>query len=173
MGKYHDELDSWITCPVAPTVQTVPSIREQWLSWFLGPRVASWIFGMLVTDGGLNTDDDTLCPYYWAAPIHALNCQVVFPKALDKPPYNRVSFSSTDDHGCDSSNHEDLWLTAPRKNKYLELDTPEYSGVIQDEWIVEKLLSQGGIRLAAVLNWLFADMSLMGQSRRVTIEHVH
>lgn len=40
---------------------------------------------------------------------------------------------------------------------YLELDTPEYSGKIRDEWVVEKLLAQGGIRLAGVLNYLFAD----------------
>lgn len=154
MGKYHDELESWLTCPALP-VQIVQSNWEQWLSWALGRRIGSWFLG----DGGLNTDDDTLCPYYWATPIHTLNCRIVFPKALDEPPYNRISFSSTDDHGCNSSSHahEDLWLSAPRKNPYLELDTPEYSGVIQDEWIVEKLLSQGGIRLAAVLNWLFAD----------------
>lgn len=158
MGKYHDKLESWLTCPADPPVQTVQSSWEQWLSWALGRRIVSWISSS--TDGGLNTDDDTLCPFYWATPIHALNCQIVFPKALDEPPYNRVSFSSTDNHDCSSSNHthEDLWLSAPRKNPYLELDTPEYSGVIEDEWIVEKLLLQGGIRLAAILNWLFADM---------------
>jgi hypothetical protein len=84
----------------------------------------------------------------------------VFPKALDKPPYNHVSFSGTDEHACNSSNTalEVHWTSRPRKNPYLELDTPEYSGAIEDAWIVEKLMSQGGIRLAAVLNWLFADM---------------
>jgi hypothetical protein len=86
----------------------------------------------------------------------------VFPKALDEPPYNRVSFSGTGEHACNlnSSNKalEVHWLSRPRKNPYLELDTPQYSGVIEDSWIVEKLMSQGGIRLAAVLNWLFADM---------------
>lgn len=168
MGKYRDELESWLTCPPALTVQTVQTTWEQWLSWALGRRIGSWILGPTVTDGGLNTDDDIMCPYYWATPIHALNCQIVFPKALDEPPYDRVSFSGDDDHACNSSSHahEDLWLSAPRKNHYLELDTPEYTGIIQDEWIVEKLLSQGAIRLAAVLNWLFADMPAPTHSNR-------
>jgi hypothetical protein len=159
MGKYHDELQSWITCPADTAIRTVRSSWEIWLSWAVGRRLGSWIVGSSLTDGGLNTDDSTLCPYHWATPIHALNCEIVFPKALDELPYNLVSFSGTDDHACNSSSHarDDHWLSAPRKNPYLELDTPEYSGVIQDEWIVEKLLSQGGIRLAAVLNWLFAD----------------
>jgi len=160
-GKYEDELDSWLTCPAEPSVQPLQTHWEQWLSWTFGRRIGSWIVGSHLTDGGLNTDDETLCPYHWATPIHALNCQIVFPKALDEPPYNRVSFSgSTDDHACNSSNQslEVHWLSRPRKNPYLELDTPEYSGAIENAWIVEKLMSQGGIRLAAVLNWLFADM---------------
>ncbi|KAG1819347.1 phospholipase C/P1 nuclease domain-containing protein [Suillus variegatus] len=160
-GKYEDELDSWLTCPAEPSVQPLQTHWEQWLSWTFGRRIGSWIVGSHLTDGGLNTDDETLCPYHWATPIHALNCQIVFPKALDEPPYNHVSFSgSTDDHACNSSNQslEVHWLSRPRKNPYLELDTPEYSGAIENAWIVEKLMSQGGIRLAAVLNWLFADM---------------
>ena len=42
--------------------------------------------------------------------------------------------------------------------KYLQLDTPEYAGVIHDQWIIERLLAQGGIRLAGVLNYLFAPL---------------
>ena len=46
----------------------------------------------------------------------------------------------------------------PASNHYLELDTPEYSGAIAKAWVVEKLLAQGGIRLAAVLNEIFAPL---------------
>ncbi|KAG6808837.1 hypothetical protein H0H87_012497, partial [Tephrocybe sp. NHM501043] len=38
-----------------------------------------------------------------------------------------------------------------------QLDTPEYAGAIKNDLVIEKLLAQAGIRLAAVLNWLFAD----------------
>ena len=39
----------------------------------------------------------------------------------------------------------------------LELDTPNYAGVIEDSMVVEKLLAQGGIRLAGILNYLFLE----------------
>lgn len=44
-------------------------------------------------------------------------------------------------------------------NTYLELDTPEYAGRIQKEFVLEQLLAMGGIRLAAILNYLFAEES--------------
>ena len=40
---------------------------------------------------------------------------------------------------------------------YLEPDTPEHAGVVKDGMIVEKLLTQAGIRLSVGLNYLFAD----------------
>ena len=44
-----------------------------------------------------------------------------------------------------------------RRGEYLELDTPDYAGRVRKEKIMERLLVQGGIRMAAVLNGLFAD----------------
>jgi hypothetical protein len=79
------------------------------------------------------SDTDTLCPYAWTTDIHQLNCKIVWPPELDKP--------ETDG--------------APRK-EYLELDTPKYSGAIEKQWIVERLLAQGGVRLAGILNHIFA-----------------
>ena len=38
----------------------------------------------------------------------------------------------------------------------LELDTPTYAGVIAEKKLVERLLAQGGVRLANALNSLFA-----------------
>ena len=39
-----------------------------------------------------------------------------------------------------------------------ELYIPEYAGVIKERWIVQKLLTQGAIQLATVLNWIFAEV---------------
>ncbi|KAG1849643.1 hypothetical protein DFJ58DRAFT_704635 [Suillus subalutaceus] len=82
MGKFEDELDSWLSCPAEPSVQFLQTHREQWLSWTFGRCIGYWIMGH-VSQTEVSTDDETLCPYHWATPIHALNCSVVFPKALD------------------------------------------------------------------------------------------
>jgi len=44
----------------------------------------------------------------------------------------------------------------PKDDDVPQLDTPEYAGVIEERMILEKLLAQGGVRLAGVLNYLFA-----------------
>jgi hypothetical protein len=40
---------------------------------------------------------------------------------------------------------------------YPQLDTPEYAGIIEEKWIVEKLLAQAGVRLAGILNRIFSE----------------
>ncbi|KIJ15125.1 hypothetical protein PAXINDRAFT_169306 [Paxillus involutus ATCC 200175] len=159
LGKWEDEIDSWLTCPSTEPFQEEPASAWQ--------RIMSWMLGTSSSSSGpLGVDDDTLCPYHWAQPIHQLNCKIVFPQALDEPPYNsRISFVETDikqeGHVCGESHVDDydLFVTLnARKNNYLELDTPEYAGFIKDQWIIEKLLTQGGIRLAAILNWIFAEL---------------
>lgn len=124
-------------------------------------------------DVAAGTDDDTLCPYAWAKPIEEMNCDFIWHKAFDEPPYDKVplspSTSGSHDHShshpespeaelnlVDSSGHYSAGPEAANDD-LLELDIPEYAGKIRREWIVEKLLAQGGIRLAGVLNWLFAD----------------
>ena len=92
------------------------------------------------------SDSDTLCPYAWAEPIQALNCGVVWPAELDDPQFATHDADEEDDAFAGR---------APRK-EYLELDTPEYSGKIEKDWLIEKLLMQGGVRLAAILNAIFA-----------------
>lgn len=108
------------------------------------------------------TDDDILCPHYWAEPIHKLNCEIVWPKELDEPPYNHSRLE-------DDSEYAGRPGTPPGGGPYLELDTPQYTGVISERWIVEKLLAQGGIRLAGVLNWLFADLEEGELKRGLTV----
>jgi hypothetical protein len=77
----------------------------------------------------INPDGDVICPYSWSQATNALNCDIVWPQEL----------------------------AVMSGEEPLQLDTPEYAGVIEKRMLVEKLLAQGGIRLAGVLNYLFAD----------------
>lgn len=97
---------------------------------------------------GAATDDDLLCPFHWAKPIHDLACDFAWPKEIDEPPYKRAA-------------HPRAELMSAEEDSepvYLELDTPEYAGVVKDRMVVEKLLVQAGIRLSVVLNYLFAGL---------------
>ncbi|KAF8880044.1 phospholipase C/P1 nuclease domain-containing protein [Infundibulicybe gibba] len=115
LGTWADDLDAWLACPAS----------------FSLPGEGQHVMGALGVGG--DTDDDIVCPYAWSAPIHALNCDIVWPPAIDQPPYN--------------TSHGSL----------LQLDTPEYADEILKRRILEKLMAQGGIRLAGILNYLFAQ----------------
>ncbi|KAG6840558.1 hypothetical protein C0991_005834 [Blastosporella zonata] len=152
LSQWASELPSWLSCPTPSA--TGGSFWQTVLSTF--------------TFNPSETDDATLCPYHWAQPIHALNCEFVWPRELDEPPYNGgTSFSNNeraairgvgrDHHGCDEDAEDERAEEFTPRAPLLQLDTPEYAGVIKDDLVIEKLLAQAGIRLAAVLNWLFAD----------------
>ncbi|KAF8200046.1 phospholipase C/P1 nuclease domain-containing protein [Mycena galopus ATCC 62051] len=139
LGEWAQQIPDWLSCPA--------------LDATLSPQG----FSPWAHLGG--TDDRVVCPHHWAMPIHALNCELVWPAALDQPPYNDTRSAAERDLGqqqvfsCDSGVDADA-EAAP----FVELDTSEYSGVINQRRIVEKLLAQAGIRLAGVLNYLFADL---------------
>lgn len=78
-------------------------------------------------------DDDFVCPYYWSKPIQELNCEVVWPAEFDHPPHS------------------------PEPPPIIELDTPQYAGKIRKDRVIEKLIAQAAIRMAATLNELFMD----------------
>ena len=107
LGAWNDDILSWASCPPAPSANS---------------NTAQYPLGIP------STDDDTACPYFWAKPIHDLNCAIVWPPALD------------------SDHHPPI-----------ELDTPEYAGRIEKEMLVGRLLAMAGIRTAAVLNTIFGD----------------
>jgi len=115
MSKWKDDIDDWLVCPTPV-------------------RAANQ--GQTPMFGEENQDDEVVCPYAWAKPIHELNCAIVWPPALDDP-WRR--------------------MTETFRGHYMELDTPEYTGKIKDAFIIEKLLAMAGIRLAATLNYLFMD----------------
>ena len=150
------EIPRWVSCPASSASAKPDTVWQQVLMslrrFAAGP------------EPGEDTDDDVLCPFHWAQPIHELNCNIIWPKELDEPPYkhsSRVYASVPREHHSCAGVHEAVALNeeelSPRPI-YLELDTPEYAGEIKERLIVEKLLAQAGIRLAAVVNWLFADL---------------
>jgi len=169
LNKWADEIPSWLSCPSPLSAPTSNSLWQQVMS--------TWVRLTRGVKAAEETDDELLCPYHWAEPIHSLNCEIIWPKELDEPPYGdpihraHSSEVSAHHHNCgelDSDTIIDEEFN-PRR-PYLELDTPEYSGVIAERLIVEKLLAQAGIRLAAVINWLFADIE--GESRGLRIREI-
>ncbi|KAG9311857.1 phospholipase C/P1 nuclease domain-containing protein [Chiua virens] len=157
LGKWEDELESWLACP-APSASEQPhrelpstwqavlsllsspaKFMAQAVSMTIGmdmntiPNMSLWDAKEESNDGGLGVDDATLCPYAWAKSIHHFNCDFL-------RMYNSHVYE-----------HDDL------RSKYFELNTPAYAGMIQEEWVIEKLLAQAGVRLAGVLNGIFAD----------------
>ncbi|KAL0571239.1 hypothetical protein V5O48_010727 [Marasmius crinis-equi] len=176
-GSWKEELPEWLSCPrsssPAPSYPSPPfGLGFSW-NYFS----TAWNFlrsTFSITSPERPTDDDLICPQYWAEPIHELNCELIWPKALDEPPYghSRMSglFSEEHEHQHSSSPEEELAqfdsdgkfvgevaATAGRggHSPYLEMDTPEYAGAIAERRILERLLAQAGIRLAGILNWLF------------------
>lgn len=171
LGKWRDEVPSWLTCPTSSTKKraTLSSSASTFGSAWQ-QVVSLWDYLRNSEGVAAETDDDILCPYHWAAPIHDLNCDIIWPKELDEPPYVHNRLASADAHDTHSHSHhssveqelasfdaESHETLNGGQSPWLELDTPEYSGVIANEWIVEKLMAQAGIRLAGVLNYLFAD----------------
>ncbi|KAJ7646637.1 phospholipase C/P1 nuclease domain-containing protein, partial [Roridomyces roridus] len=166
LGKWQNEIPQWLECP-APA--RAPLIFPTSLGGLWQQALIVWNRVTLAMGAADDTDDDLICPYHWAQPIHALNCEIVWPKALDEPPYNttRLDGASASSHHHSHSIADELAMVdktgrfvggvMAEGGPYLELDTPEYSGVIAKEWIVEKLLAQAGLRLAGILNYFFAE----------------
>lgn len=154
--RFKDEIHDWTKCPpVKESTSTRPSSRimrdarvltyaPEPFSTFQIPILHS-LWSMLGSEPSVasspleipSTDDEIICPYAWSKPNHQLNCDIIWPPALDEEGYD-----------------------SRRPNDLLELDTPEYVGKIKKEFIVERMLAMGGIRLAAILNYLYADVEM-------------
>jgi len=160
-GRWEGETAEWSDCPAYPATSVLNTAK----SIMRYSPFASWV-SPAIENPGDEWDTEDLCPYHWAKPLHALNCEIIWPKELDEPPYKHLEDQGKPHHHPLSVQDEmSLLSTLPRvpnKNSYFELDTPEYIGVIHDHFIVEKLLAQGGIRLASILNALFADEGASG-----------
>lgn len=148
LHDWKDEVPEWLACPSDLDQSEPPSLLEG----YPYPLTSAYTYlsqlWRYISSTSAPTDDSTVCPHFWAQPIHAMNCDFIWPKALDQPPYTKLD---TDDS------------LAPRpKSPYLELDTPGYAGYISENRILERLMAQAGIRLAGILNWLFADLGEEG-----------
>jgi len=155
LNPWADDAAEWLSC-AAPVEATEPAAASGLLAmWQAAYRTTTKTVQAILRDGvEITPDGPVVCPHHWAQPLHQLNCDIVWPKALDEPPFN-VRFDSGEhfhtENEEEEEDHTDLAGAA-----LIDLDTPEYAGVIEKQMIVEKLLAQGGIRLAGVLNYLFA-----------------
>jgi hypothetical protein len=155
-GSWATEVPAWLTCPerAAPT------------AWTRMQRV----LGLQSADAGEEFDDGLVCPYHWAQAVHPLNCALIWPKALDLRAGDASAHADADadedaHRGC--HHHTDVAAelaaaAAPAAGPphsppgpSIELDTPEYAGRIARERVLERLMAQAGVRLAAILNTLF------------------
>ncbi|ORY88313.1 S1/P1 nuclease [Leucosporidium creatinivorum] len=102
-------------------------------SWFICPSPLS-LSSLSSSQLILSTAEDgeklssVVCPQTWAQETHKITCERTFPPSM----------------GEEGEEHQ-----VP------ELNTKEYYGPIRDGNIIEKLLVQGGLRLAATLNAIF------------------
>ncbi|KAH9988797.1 phospholipase C/P1 nuclease domain-containing protein [Russula compacta] len=163
-GRWGSEADSWLECPTTSGDPDSDSklVYDEYEDWVLAPQEQQVMMAAAATrrlkrpttkrprkpsppghGGGppQTSDSDSLCPYAWGKPVHALNCDIVWPPELDNPEEATAAAAAAG--------------RVPRK-EYLELDTPRYSGQIEKQWIIEKLLAQAGVRLAGILNGIFS-----------------
>lgn len=104
-------------------LQAVDGFRDQQLS--LHPsKVAARSNLQAGAPGGAGAGFP-VCPYTWAKPLHAINCEYAWPSEYTGHP------------------------------PLIELDTDKYLGRIGRDHVVEKVLAMGGIRLAHVLNKVY------------------
>jgi hypothetical protein len=165
LNPWSEDLPNWLSCP-APDPEATPASTASGLSgfWSTAYSATRKVVGYFLRDGvEISPDGPVICPYYWAQPTHALNCAIVWPKELDEPPFNVRFASDGHDHDHDHDDYnlddeeQDMDSAERPRPQLIDLDTPEYAGVIYDSLLIEKLLAQGGIRLAGVLNYLFAQ----------------
>lgn len=160
LGRFRPLLDGWTRCPPAdasvarsyPISDRLPQVplRGEFLKSSAEPAVPPRDLPP--------TDDGIVCPYAWAAPLHQLNCDIIWPAELDDNYTARFAGRDDDVYGLLTSDVDSESAGGRQPSSgYLELDTPAYSGRIKDQFLVEQLLAMGGIRLAAILNYLFAD----------------
>ena len=135
LDKWEDEIDDWLSCSIPTPESSVVEPEGTWQKVLSGLSSLNTLFKKQGVE--INPDGDVVCPYFWSQPLSALNCDIVWPKEL-----------TLEESGGYESGLEIAQL---------ELDTPEYAGVIEKRMLLEKLLAQGGIRLAGLLNYLFAD----------------
>ncbi|TEB29753.1 phospholipase C/P1 nuclease [Coprinellus micaceus] len=138
-GAWAEDVEEWLTCPaiaVNPNGPPQPSTLSILASALTSPaKLVHAVSSAFKERIEIQPDGPLVCPYYWSVPLHQLNCEYVWPSVLN------------------------VAASAPRPRKYPTLDTPEYMAALDKNLVMERLVAQGGLRLAGILNWLFADPS--------------
>jgi hypothetical protein len=148
-SKWIHDIDGWLSCP-GPTAlesqsESIFSVVSRAFSNPLTlPRALVNFVSSAAPPKGVKIipDGPVICPYDWSVPIHKLNCDYVWPAVF--------GFNGTDAE----VGHEEDGLAECRR--YPILDTKAYLAPLDDNLVLEKLVAQGGLRLAGLLNWLFA-----------------
>lgn len=133
---WRSSLRDWLSCPSSLTRLAsrygYPDVllpRSSSAPLTPAPSARKQTFWSAITDMIMGTEnaEDHVCAYAWARTTHDdVTCQLVFPDEYDQ--------------------HQ------PAK----EVHTPEYYGPIKDSNVIEKLLAQAGLRLAAIINSIYA-----------------
>ncbi|KAF5351249.1 hypothetical protein D9756_008448 [Leucocoprinus leucothites] len=172
--KWGEELEGWIACPAGEGLdEAEKGIKGEETVWstlrdFFMP---GW-FMRRSADIPL-TDTEYICPYHWAKPIHALNCELIWPTEIDEDHGNgllsRYAASGPRRPRCARFPHphldgfggegDEMEADAADGEPPYELDNPKYTGPIEERMLLEQFLAQGGVRLAAVLNYIFANQA--------------
>lgn len=105
-GRWEDEVDAWLECPASestlastfmhPFAETIEASATgmAWMQMVMGYLWPTWFAGRKERKAvELDWDDQKLCPYAWAKPIHELNCDLVWPPEIDEPPYSHSTNS--------------------------------------------------------------------------------
>jgi len=174
LNSWIDDVPDWLSCPAPlPDLSFGASgLRGLWQSAY---SVTNKLVQTFMRDGvEINPDGPIVCPFYWAQPNHKLNCDIIWPKELDEPPYNVRFEALSDNHMHEHSlaydlNEDNFDTPTEGLDHLLQLDTPQYAGEIAKQMIIEKLLAQGGLRLAGLLNYIFADDGSVGVDRKMFV----
>jgi hypothetical protein len=158
------EIDTWGVCPPNSTVPALATLLDA------EPNQAALQFAPPTrVPLPIDPDGPLICPYAWSRPIHTLNCEYIWPAGIHLTEEAEGSDEHAHSHAKDLLTElleeeiaQDGSLYPPRTpraphEEYPDLDVPSYMGPLEEEMVVEKLMAQGGLRLAGIINWLFAD----------------
>jgi len=168
-GKWAEEVGDWVSCSKDEGDMTAEAEEKKDNVWrTLGDFFLPGWFVRRSVEIPI-TDTEFICPYHWAKPIHLLNCELIWPKQLEGDhSASRVMASSPRRARCkryphfdnfDMEEEEDVVETENDEEPPYELDNPDYMGAIEKRMLLEQFLGQGGVRLAAALNYIFGDGS--------------
>ncbi|KAJ2924103.1 hypothetical protein H1R20_g12990, partial [Candolleomyces eurysporus] len=144
--EWINDIDGWLSCPAVPTPvpesqsESILSVVSRAFSnpWTLPRALLNIVSSAPRERVDILPDGPLVCPYAWSTPVHALNCKYVWPLVLK---------DNTTEPEVEEASHA-------RAAKPPILDTRAYMAALDDNLVLEKLVAQGGLRLAALFDIL-------------------